>query len=74
VPFVTAVAQAAGVSHAVAADAVSLDTDTTGTGAPWGENAGADMFAKNEIAARREGRFTTSVYVPLGVVVDDLTA
>lgn len=65
VPVVIAVAQAAVVSHTVAAGALSLDIDTTGTGAPWSENAGADTFAKNEIVARREGRFATSVYAPL---------
>jgi hypothetical protein len=40
VPVVVAVAQAAGVSHTVAKEAVALDTDTTGTGVQWSENAG----------------------------------
>ncbi|MFV8165802.1 hypothetical protein ACNQVK_27500 [Mycobacterium sp. 134] len=74
VPVVVAVAQAAGVSHTVAKDAVALDTDHTGTGVQWSETSNADDFSKNLIRARREGRYATSVYAPLGVVVGDLTA
>ena len=33
-----------------------------------------DNFSKNLIRARCEGRFGTSVFSPLGVVVGDLTA
>jgi hypothetical protein len=53
---------------------VALDTDHTGTGVQWSETANADDFGKNLIRARCEGRFATSVYAPLGVVVGDLTA
>ncbi len=52
--------QAAGVAHAVAIDAVALDTDTQGVQVQWSENATADSFAKNQIIARCEGRFATS--------------
>jgi hypothetical protein len=74
VPAVVAVAQAAGVSHTVAKDAVALDTDTTGTGVQWSETATVDSFAPNQNIARCEGRFGICVYAPLGVVIDDLTA
>ena len=74
VPVVVSNSQAAGVAHAVAVDAVALDTDTAGVQVQWSENATADSFAKNQIIARCEGRFATSVYSPLGVVVADLTA
>ena len=73
-PVVATVSQAAGVAHAVATDAVAVDTDTAGVQVQWSENATADSFAKNQIIARCEGRFATSVYSPLGVVVADLTA
>jgi HK97 family phage major capsid protein len=74
VPVVVAVAQTAGVSHTVAKGAVALDTDTSGTGVQWSETSNADDWSKNLIRARCEGRFATSVYAPLGVVVGDLTA
>lgn len=74
VPVVVSVAQAAGVSHTVARDAVALDTDTTGTGVQWSETSNVDDWSKNLIRARCEGRFATSVFAPLGVVVGDLTA
>ena len=73
-PVVVSVTQAAGVSHTIARDAVVLDTDSRGIGVQWSENAGADTFAKNLIVARCEGRFATSVYASLGVVVGDLAA
>ena len=52
----------------------ALDTDQTGTGVQWSETSNADDWSKNLIRARCEGRFATSVYAPLGVVVGDLTA
>lgn len=73
VPVVVSVAQAAGVSHTVARDAVALDTDTTGTGVQWSEQSNAEDWSRNLIRARCEGRFATSVYAPLGVVTSDLT-
>jgi hypothetical protein len=48
--------------------------DTTGVGVQWSETATADSFARNQTIARCEGRYGTSVYAPLGVVVGDLTA
>lgn len=74
VPVVTTVSQAAGTGHVLAADAVVVDTDTQGVGVQWSESSNADDFSKNLIRARCEGRFGTSVYAPLGVVVADLTA
>jgi hypothetical protein len=74
VPVVVAVAQTAGVSHTVAKDAVALDTDTTGTGVQWSETSNTDDWSKNLIRARCEGRYATSIYAPLGVVVGDLTS
>ncbi len=47
---------------------------TQGVQVQWSETATADSFAKNQIIARCEGRFATSVYSPLGVVTADLTA
>jgi hypothetical protein len=74
VPVVIGVSEAVGVSHTVAKGAVALDTDHTGTGVQWSETSNADDFSKNLIRARCEGRYATSVYAPLGVVVGDLTA
>ena len=73
VPIVATVSQAAGVGHVLAVDAVVLDTDTIGVGVQWSETSNTDDFAKNLIRARCEGRFATSVFSPLGVVVADLT-
>ena len=67
------VSQAAGVGHVLAADAVIVDTDTIGVGVQWSESSNSDDFAKNLVRARCEGRFGTSVFSSLGVVVADLT-
>ena len=40
-------AQAAGVGHVLATDAVAVDTDTRGVDVQWSENATADSFGKN---------------------------
>lgn len=74
VPVVTTVSQAAGTAHALARDAVVVDTDNQGVGVQWSETSNATDFAQNLIRARCEGRFGTSVLRPLGVVVADLTA
>ena len=74
VPVVVSNSQAAGVAHAIAVDAVALDTDSMGIQVQWSETSNSDDFAKNLIRARCEGRFATSVYSPLGVVTADLTA
>ena len=68
VPIVSTVSEAAGVGHVLASDAVVVDTDSQGVGVQWSENAGADTFARNQIVARCEGRYGTSVLSPLGVV------
>lgn len=73
VPVVTTVSQAAGTGHALARDAVRIDTDNRGVGVQWSETSNATDFAENMIRARCEGRFGTSVLRPLGVVVADLT-
>ena len=46
-------------------------TPTLGIGVQWSESSGADDWSKNLIRARCEGRFATSVYSPLGIVVAD---
>ncbi|MBX8689176.1 phage major capsid protein [Mycobacterium sp. 20091114027_K0903767] len=74
VPIATTVAQAAGVGHVLARDAVRLDVDTQGVQLTWSETSNADDFAKNLTRARLEGRYGTSVFAPLGVVVADLTS
>lgn len=74
VPVVVAVSQAEGVAHTVARDAVVLDTDTSGTGVTWSETSNAEDWSRNLTRARCEGRFATSVYAPLGVVVSDVAA
>ncbi len=73
VPIVVSNAQAAGVAHALASGAVNLDSDTQGISVTWSETSNADDWSKNLIRARCEGRFATSVFSPLGVVVGDLT-
>ena len=45
-----------------------------GVGVQWSETSNSDDFAKNLVRARCEGRFSTSVLSPLGVVTCDLTA
>jgi HK97 family phage major capsid protein len=74
VPIVSSIIQAAGVSHTVAAGAVGVDTDSRGVAVEWSETSNADDWSKNLIRCRVEGRFATSVFRPLGVVVGDLTA
>lgn len=46
IPVTTSNAQAAGVGHVIATDAVALDTDTRGVDVQWSENATADSFGK----------------------------
>jgi hypothetical protein len=74
VPVVVPTVQAVGVSHTLARGAVAVDTDNQGAGVQWSENSNATDFAQNLMRARVEGRYATSVYNPLGVVVGDLTA
>ena len=74
VPVVVTIAATAGVGHALAADAVALDTDTRGVDVQWSENATADSFGKNLVFARCESRYATRVFSPLGVATLDLTA
>lgn len=74
VPIVTTVSQTAGTAHALARDAVVVDTDNRGVGVQWSETSNATDFEENLIRARCEGRFGTSVLRPAGVVVADLTA
>ena len=73
VPVTTSNAQAAGLGHVIATDAVALDTDTRGVDVQWSENAAADSFGKNLVFARCESRYATSMFSPLGVVSLDLT-
>ena len=46
--------------------AVALDSDTQGIAVTWTETSNADDWSKNQIRARWEGRFGTSVLSPLG--------
>lgn len=73
VPVVTTVSEAAGVAHALARDAVVIDTDNHGVGVQWSETSNSDDWSKNLIRARCEGRYGMSVLRPSGVVVADLT-
>lgn len=73
VPVIVSLAQTAGVSHTVAAETLSVVTDTTGVAVQWSETSNADDFSKNLIRARCEGRFETEVWRPWGVVKGDLT-
>lgn len=72
VPVVTSVAQAVGVSHAIAKDSCALDLDTYGVSLQYSETSGTD-FATNTVRARCEMRASASIYSPLGVVIADLT-
>jgi hypothetical protein len=67
-PLVVSTA-AAGTSYSVAAGAVGLNTDGRGAELTWSKTSNADDWSKNLIRARCEGRFATSVFAPLGVVV-----
>lgn len=73
VPVIVSLSQTAGVSHTVAAETLSVKTDTTGVAVQWSETSNADDFAKNLVRARCEGRFETEVWRPSGVVKGDLT-
>ena len=73
VPLVVSTAVTAGVSYSVAAGAVGLNTDSRGVETTWSEQSNADNWSKNLIRARTEGRYCTSVFAPLGIVVGDLT-
>lgn len=68
VPIVSTVSQAPLVGHVLAQGAVVVDTDSQGVIVQWSENATADSFSRNQIFARCEGRFGTSILAPLGVV------
>jgi hypothetical protein len=57
-PLVVSTAVTAGTSYSVAAAELT-----------WSETSNADDWSKNLIRARCEGRFATSVFAPLGVVV-----
>jgi hypothetical protein len=67
-------AQTAGVAHTLASGAVGLNPDTQGVQIASSETSNADDWSKNLIRTRCEGRYTTSVFQPLGVVQSDLTA
>jgi hypothetical protein len=73
VPLVVCNAVAAGVSYSLATGAVGLNTDTLGVQVAWSETSNTDDWSKNLIRARVEGRYATSVFAPMGVVVGDLT-
>ena len=72
-PLVVTNAVTAGVSYTLATDAIGLNTDTLGVQVTWSETSNADDWSKNLIRSRVEGRYATSVFSPLGVVVGDLT-
>ena len=68
VPIVASIAETTGFGHVLAHGAVALDTDNQGVQLAWSETSNADSFSKNQIIARCEGRYATSVYRPAGVV------
>ena len=72
--MVVSTAVTAGVSYTIAQGAVGLNTDGRGAEVTWSESSNADDWSKYLIRARCEGRYATSVFAPLGVVVGDLTA
>ncbi len=67
-------AQTAGVAHTRVPDVVGLNTDSQGVQIAWSETSNADDWSKNLTRARCEGRYTTSIFQPPGVVQSDLTA
>jgi hypothetical protein len=68
VPVVVTISEAPLVAHVLANDAVTLDSDNGGIDVRWSENSTADSFSRNQLQARCEGRFATSVWRPFGVV------
>jgi hypothetical protein len=80
VPVVSCPALTAGTGYLVAKGAVAVDTDSLGIQTKWSDtalNAGTPAhsdFEMNQVRARVEGRYATSVYQPLGVVSLDLSA
>ena len=72
-PLVVSNAVAAGVSYSLAQGAVGLNTDSLGVQIAWSETSNSDDWSRNLIRARAEGRYATSVFQPMGIVVGDLT-
>jgi hypothetical protein len=54
------------------ATAVAVDTDTQGVETLW--DASGPLFDENQVKARTEGRFSVSVFQPLGVAEITLPA
>ncbi|KUH90631.1 phage major capsid protein [Mycobacterium sp. IS-1556] len=72
-PVVVANVATAGEARVLASGAVGVDTDKLGVRIEWTQLF-QDDFATNKVRARCEGRFATSVFQPMGVVIADLTA
>ncbi len=73
VPIVVANVQAAGTTHVISSGSVAVDTDKLGVLLQWSKE-NEDDFKKNQVRARVEGRFGTSVFTPMGVIKADLSA
>jgi hypothetical protein len=73
-PLVVTNAVTGGTAYSLASGAVGLNTDSQGVQVDFSETSNADDWSKNQLRARCEGRYATSVFAPLGVVVCDLTA
>lgn len=72
VPFVTVPGLAAGDAYVIGAQSVEVSTDGRGLRVKWGQSD--DMFDRNEVKARVEGRFNLDVNRPHGIVRLDLSA
>ncbi|MEC5200272.1 HK97 family phage major capsid protein [Arthrobacter sp. PL16] len=72
VPVVLSNAVAGRAAVVLDAAAVALDTDRAGIETKWSD--AGELFEKNQVKARVEGRFSVSVYQALGVVAVTLPA
>ncbi|KZM78080.1 phage major capsid protein [Cellulosimicrobium sp. I38E] len=66
VPVVTSSRLAAGTALALDTAALDVSTDRSGIETKWSDQHG-DLFSKNQIVCRMEGRFGLDVYLPTGI-------
>jgi len=72
VPVVLSTSLTAGTALALDASAATISTDTGGIETKWSDQSG-DLFDKNQLKVRTEGRFSIDVVTPSAIVEISLT-
>lgn len=72
VPVVLSTGLTAGTALALDASAATISTDAQGIETKWSDQSG-DLFDKNQLKVRTEGRFNIDVVAPAAIVVATLT-